>query len=180
MDRLLRVTKYLSSFLKREWSLSDYPIRVRENPHRPELPPDSRRKPIRWSAQVIGWPTLFGHGETRAGAYADLAESFQLRRASGKPLPRPGTDYNDIEIAPIDRLAELEHLAPKFFSDVLDLNYADCLITDQSSLWDFHDQTDNSHYLNRIRDVYGIDVSNIDSARIVDILDRVRILSPSA
>lgn len=184
MDLLIRAAKYLGSFVKGEWSLRDYPIRVRANSgwtrDLASLPPNSQRTPIRWSAQVIGWPTLFGHGETRDEALANLQLSFERRVGSGNPLPRPGTDHMDVEFAPMDRLSEVEHLAPKFFSEILELDYADCLVTDESSLWDFHADPDNTLYFARILEVYGTDVADIDSGRLVDILERVRLMSSSA
>jgi hypothetical protein len=176
-DRYLRLAKYLRSYLKTEWSLRDYPIRVRDfGPGRP-LPPNSHLKSIRWSAQIIGWPTVFGHGDTREESVANLAESFQRRVASGKEMPRPGTEQMDIQFASGDRLAEVEDLAPKFFAEVLEMDYAECFISDESSLWDFTDEADISAYVIRIREVYDVD---IDSGNIVDILERIRLLSSSA
>ena len=42
-----------------------------------------------------------------------------------------------IELAPQNRLSGVEHLAPRFFQEVLGRDYAECLITDESRLSDF-------------------------------------------
>ena len=42
-----------------------------------------------------------------------------------------------IKIAPQHRLSMVEHLAPRFFREVLSRDYANCLITDESHLSDF-------------------------------------------
>lgn len=86
----------------------------------------------------------------------------------------------DIEFASTDRLAEVEYLAPRFFDEIIGMPYGDCLITDESSLWDFHTQADNEQFFARIQEIYGVSVRDIDSGRIVDILLRLRLLSPSA
>ena len=132
-DRTVRLMKYLASFAKSDWQLGDYPIRLRENLSWSSAAVDSHLKPVRWSAQVIGWWTLSGHGDTSQAAHDQLARSFQAYRASGRPLPRPGTDA-PIYFAATDRIAAVESLAPKFFQEILDLNYEECLITDDQRL----------------------------------------------
>ena len=180
LRELRRFRKYLASFWKAEWSLADYPIRVREFTDPPPLPPNSHLTPVRWNAQIEGWATVQGHGETRDEALANLAELFQRRVASGKPLPRPGTKHIDIQIASVERLAEVEYLADRFFTDVIEMDYGDCFISDESSLWDFHAEADNERYFERINNIYGVNVRDIESANIVEILERIRLLSPSA
>ncbi|MBL8998812.1 MAG: hypothetical protein JNL44_15975 [Gemmatimonadetes bacterium] len=180
LESFRRLSKYLASFFKSEWTLSDYPIRVRELPTPPALPPHSHLKLARWNAQIVGWLTPQGLGDTRDEALADLAEAFQRRLASGKPLPRPGTARSDLEFAAVDRLTMVEYLAPRFFSEVLQVDYADCFVSDESSLWDFHSESDNEEYFERIAERYGVNVRDIESSRIVDILERIRLLSPSA
>jgi hypothetical protein len=81
--------------------------------------------------------------------------------------------------AATDRLADVEHLAPRFFSEVIGMDYADCIITDESSIWDFHAEADNESYFERIVEVYGVNVRDIESGNIVEILERLRLLSSS-
>jgi hypothetical protein len=47
------------------------------------------------------------------------------------------------------------------------------LITDESSLWHFHIDDSDDPYVGRIRAVYGIDVTDIESGNIAEILDRI-------
>jgi hypothetical protein len=175
-----KFSKYILSFRKSEWLLADYPIRVREFREPIALPPNSHLTPVRWSAQILGWATVQGHGDTRDEALANLAAVFQRRVASGKALPRPGTKHLDIEFASADRVAGVEDLAPRFFAEVIEMDYADCYISNESSLWDFHAESDNEHYFGRIADIYGVNVRDIESGNIVDILERIRLLAPSA
>jgi hypothetical protein len=46
-------------------------------------------------------------------------------------------------------------------------------ISDESSLWDFHRQDTNAALVAKIREVYGVDVSDIESGNLADILDRI-------
>ncbi len=46
-------------------------------------------------------------------------------------------------------------------------------ISDESSLWDFHGELSNAELQERINDVYGVDVSDIESGNVADILKRI-------
>jgi hypothetical protein len=54
---------------------------------------------------------------------------------------------------------------------VLELKWA--WISDESSLWDFHQDETNSALISRIKELYDVDVSDIQSARLSEILDRI-------
>jgi hypothetical protein len=54
---------------------------------------------------------------------------------------------------------------------VLNLEWA--LISDESSLWHFHSSDDNQALIAKINEVYGVDVSDIESAKLWQILDRI-------
>jgi hypothetical protein len=161
--------KYGLSFLKRDWQLQDYPIRVmKQEPT--ELDPDSRyqlRGP--YIAQIINWWVMDGAGATKAEALADLERVFRERTAQ-KLKPRPGTRV-PVEYVAQDRVTAHPELLHDFTRRVLELDWV--WVSDQSSLWDFHDRKNNDEYIERIRRVYGIDVSDIESANLADILDRI-------
>jgi hypothetical protein len=89
--------KYLLSFAKDDWVLTDYPIRFR---HSPSSDAGGRLKPIPWTAQIINWWQVDGFGETKQQAYVDLETKFNRSKADGKSLPRPGTGL-PIEFAPV-------------------------------------------------------------------------------
>jgi hypothetical protein len=44
---------------------------------------------------------------------------------------------------------------------------------DESSLWDFHSSDDNRDLVAKINQVYGVDVSDIESAKLWQILDLI-------
>ena len=46
-------------------------------------------------------------------------------------------------------------------------------ISDESSLWDFHTDDTNEKLWAKILEVYGVDVSDIESARLSEILNRI-------
>jgi len=64
-----------------------------------------------------------------------------------------------------------ETLSEDFIRKVLDLDWA--WISDESSLWDFHMEQDNQALYAKIWEIYGVDVSDIQSARLWEILDRI-------
>lgn len=163
--------KYLTSFLKRTWSVNDYPIRIR----RSSVDADvdwGHLKPVAVEAQVINWWQMSGMGDTEEQALADLQKRFDARRANGDVFPRPGTGL-PIEFAPGHRLAEHPSLAADFVRRILDFDPNEVFISDQSSLWDFHSNEDNSEYHEKILLTYGVDVSDIESGNLAAILERL-------
>jgi hypothetical protein len=59
------------------------------------------------------------------------------------------------ELASQDRLTVVEPWAPRFFAEVLQMDYMDCLITDESTLWDFvADESELLAALSRFRQHY--------------------------
>src|SRR5688572_40942 len=79
-------------------------------------------------------------------------------------------------LASQDRLARVEDLAPRFFREVLDLDYGECLITDESDLFDFTDVTGNHEaevaaMLDKLETHYLVDGHAANSTRVVDLLE---------
>ena len=88
-----------------------------------------------------------------------------------RPL-RPRT----IELASRDRLKHVEHLAPRFFREILGVDYEECLVTDESDLRDFMASEGSSRdrisvTLDRVESHYFIDCRNVGSTRIVAVLE---------
>jgi hypothetical protein len=150
------------SYRKTTWTIEDYPVRLQRQDVESMKPP-VRGKPIVWSAQVINWWQMAGHGDTREDAVANLRISFENFRNSHEVLPRPGTGA-PLEFAPSHLIEQHEVLARDFLRRVLDLSYDECFISDQSSLWDFHESDSNGALYRKISDLYGVDVSNVDGA----------------
>lgn len=167
-------SKYILSFFKADWTLEDYPVRFRHF-EAGESRPGRRWRSIPWVAQVINWPLMFGHGQTQEEAYADLKRHFDEYKGGSDKLPRPGTRVRPkIEVAPTVEIEPYELLASEFFEKVLAMNYDECLVTDESSLWDFHGEETNEEYHRKIVEVYGVDVSDIESGNLVQIFKRIR------
>ena len=79
-------------------------------------------------------------------------------------------------LAPQVRLETGEHLAPRFFHEVLNLDYAECLTTDESDLLDYTDSSGDDRveaeaFLDRFESHYLIDGRGAKSTRIVDLLE---------
>lgn len=81
-----------------------------------------------------------------------------------------------IELASQSRLAEVESLAPRFFREVVEYEYADVLVTDESDLRDFADVFGDrdaavESMLDRLESHYLIDARQLGSTRIVALLE---------
>jgi hypothetical protein len=118
--------------------------------------------------------SIIGSGDTPWAAREKLKESFGMARnrrlEDGKPLVRPGRSW-PLDFAPQEHVTNHEVLSADFIHRVLDLDWA--WISDESSLGDFHEDSDNSRLNARIMEIYGVDVSNIQSGRLADIFDRI-------
>jgi hypothetical protein len=68
-----------------------------------------------------------------------------------------------LEFAPRKRVSTQPDLAQDFTRRVLNLDWA--FISDESNLWDFHEAGTIGALIARIREIYGMDVSDIESAK---------------
>lgn len=164
--------KYLLSFSKKDWQLSDYPIRIRHFRPSPDDFERQRFKPVNYSAQVINWWQMNGIGDTKEEAYEDLESQFSKVKEDGKSLPRPGMGL-PLEFASRARVSFHDNIAEDFFTRVLEKDYRECWISDQSSLWDFHGEMSNEHLHRKIWEAYRVDVSDIESGNLVEIFERI-------
>lgn len=165
IDNAHMLWKRVLSYRKREWGLADYPVRMRLQK---DVPDENR-----YWGRVLGW-NIDGLGRSREAALKELHNSYQARKehlkAEGKPVPRPGTKV-PIEFASQDRVSRHPEILHDFIERVLGLSWA--LITDESSLWHFRSEPTMTELQNRIREVYGVEVSDIESGNIAEILERI-------
>jgi predicted RNase H-like HicB family nuclease len=172
-NRALATWKLCVSFLKREWNLSDYPVVVKEQSKEPTKQ-GARLKQQRYMAFVVNWAGLAGTGDTEQEALRNLEGTFVSAKAerqrTHEPLPRPGTTV-PVQFASSERVVAHPELTADFIRRVLELDWA--WISDESSLWDFHESETNDALVAKIREVYGVDVSDISSAQLWEIFDRI-------
>jgi len=149
--------------------MDDYPIRVSFQPTTEPLD-KPRLKPLPWTASVINWPGMSGSANSRLEALEELRKNFDRFKATKPSLPRPGTKV-PIQFAASERVGQHSELAKDFIKRILDIDWA--WISDESSLWDFHGDQTNQSLTEKIRHIYGIDVSDISSGNLADIFDRI-------
>jgi hypothetical protein len=170
-NRIKAFTKYLLSFLRGYERLEDYPVRFTyQGEEGPTLPQVGEAAP--WRVQIINWWQMAGLGNTRQEAYEDLREHFDDYKADHGELPRPGTRVPILmaETGQVDRHALL---ARDFFRRILEMDYENVFISDQSSLYDFFMEPVEV-YQERIEAEYGVDVSDIEDGNLVRIFERLR------
>ena len=165
--------KFCLSFRKGDWELNNYPVSVRVQEIDPEYI-GTRLKQRRYSARVVNWWALTGMGDTREEALRELRDRFVSAKAkrakTGETLPRPGTEV-PIRFVSQERVGAYRGLAEDFTRRVLNLDWA--WISDESSLWDFHHNETNAELIAKIIEVYGVDVSDIQSAKLSEIFERI-------
>ena len=169
----LALWKWSLSLGKYDWKLSDYPVRIRQAEVEQSSFRDMRFKPSRYVAYVVNWP-IIGNGDTPKQATGDLNvkfESIKRKRAlRSERLPRPGVRV-PIEFAPAGNVNAHEELSKDFVQRILGVEWA--WISDESSLWEFHGEVNNDLLHGKIRAIYGVDVSDIDSAKLWEIFQRI-------
>jgi hypothetical protein len=92
----------------------------------------------------------------------------------------------EFELAPQYSVETYEDIARVFFPKIFGMDYANVMITDESSIYDFdfellaEDQVDHQTgvILNKIKSEYNLDVSDVENLLLVKIFERIRILSP--
>jgi hypothetical protein len=161
---------WVKSFFKLRWRFDDYPLDyIDQGECNRSLPERLQHK--RWRADLINWYAVSGTGESREAALADAKQKFAAREASGEKMYRPGTGPG-IVFASNEAVSSDPELRDDFVHKVLNLEWA--WISDESSLWDFHEKETNDEYYNRIFEVYGVDVSDIDGAKLTLILEKIK------
>src|SRR5262245_1401890 len=91
MQALKAFLKRIMSYRKRAWNIHDYPMRISEQKAQGDSGQEGRLKLVPWSAQIVNWWQMSGHGETREEALGNLEANFRQFQATHAKLPRPGT-----------------------------------------------------------------------------------------
>jgi hypothetical protein len=179
-NQLRAFWKFCLSFQKHDWELDDYPVVFRTQKTNPaSVYHSSRFKLHHYLASIVNWH-LTGSGDSREEALQKLCDTFAAAKAKkkekGKRLPRPGTRA-PIEFAAQKRVNTYAELSEDFIHRVLELESA--WISDESSLWDFHTDETNAALCARIKEIYGVDVSDIKSGLLCEIFDRIDVARKS-
>lgn len=173
INRMLAAWKWLLSFRKSEWSLNDYPIRVTRQEPDPTFSAPRFNQHL-YRAYIVNG-AITGFGNTPVEAMAGLRQNFesvrQRRKEEAIQTIRPGANW-PVEFASQEEVSRDESFNEEFIQKVLGLDWA--WISDESSLWDFHTEQTNDLLLAKVREVYGVDVSDIGSARLWEIFERIK------
>lgn len=161
VEKLQTIFKWLLSFMKSEWDINDYPVRFREQGRDdPSIP--------RWSAQIINWWVLTGLGDSKEEAYKNLSESLKHAKEYRGRLPRPGTVL-PIEFESGDEIDKYWSVTSRIIGEVLGYDPERIFVSDGSSLWDFSEEDNILDYQTKIKEIFDIDVSHIESGNLVEI-----------
>jgi hypothetical protein len=162
---LLRIVAYIHSFFLKRWKLENYPVRYKRGDGKPL----GRLTSIPWQAQIDGWPLMSGNGASKAAAREDLRSNLESYQAAN-PLPRPGSNV-PIAFAPTTESDAYEEFGQEFVRRIF--GHEAVIFTDMSSLWDLTSDDTLDEAYDRIRIIYGVEVSDIEGANLVKVLARV-------
>jgi len=109
-------------------------------------------------------------GNTKQEAYEHLKSNFKSHLEYNS-APRPGTGV-PLSFADTSQVDGLEGIAPDFFERILDLNYYECFISDESSLTDCG--RDNDETLQKINTIYNLGLTDLGDGNIVRLLTLIK------
>jgi hypothetical protein len=168
-DWLLIALKWLLSYLRKDWELNDYPIRLRAQHNVPDE--------IAWHARVLNWLGPTGLGSTQEQALSDLHANLRLAREerarNNQAMPRPGEKV-PLQFASAVSVDADPALLDDFIENILGISPSGIFISDLSSLGDFGIVEDVEVLKQRIFDRYEIEITEPETVLVADILERVR------
>lgn len=168
MDSIKIRIKYILSFLKKDWPLSDYPIKYYANKNAGEAK-------VRIGAKILNWAGPGGFGSSKRNAYNDLLYRFNLQKNYYKVLPRPGT-IRPLQFESQDKIKEYEHIAVDFLKEIFNLNYNEGFYSDGSSLDLFappNSKDFKKHIIRKVKRVYDIDITDVYDQPLWQVLKRI-------
>jgi hypothetical protein len=167
-EQLKAIWKRVLSYTKSNWDINDYPLQYKMQKGEQGQYNVGELKP--WAVQVVNWWTMTGLGNTKKEALEHLKINFKNYVERNK-APRPGTSV-PLTFADTYEMNKLEDVAPEFFKNILDLNYYECFISDESSLTDFG--KNNNETLQKINDIYDLGLSGLGDGNIARILNLIK------
>ena len=171
LDHARALGKFVLSFRKRAWTINDYPVKVTD---RGAVEPMGRLQPFRWTAQIINWLHMRGDADTRESALLELQRRLDEHVREQGSLPRPGTGRElEIKFAAAERIEANYELVAEILRRVIGMEPENSFVSDESTLWDFHQGEDNAEYFRKILLVYGVDVSDVEPPFLWVIAERI-------
>lgn len=168
IEQLKVLWKRLLSHTKTNWDIDDYPLHYRKQTNTTGQYNIGELKP--WVVQIINWWAMTGLGDTKKEAYEHLKRNFK-NYLEYNQAPRPGTRV-PLSFADTSQVDNLEDVAPDFFEKIMDLNYYECFISDESSLTDFG--RDDDETLQKINTIYGLGLTEMGDGNIVRLLTLIK------
>lgn len=185
VDRLRSFSKWLTSYLKNEWTAADYPLRWSG--------PDDAAEPrvhltdmagvelplAPWSVAIVDWPLMSGSGQSRREALAALNASLARYETEEGPLPRPGT-AQPLKFAGDERIEAHRAIVDRILIGALTFPPEDVWVSDGSSLSDFavEDGVEVAELQARIGRMYDVDISHIEDGNLAAIAEHIAEHSP--
>lgn len=160
--------KKMLSYIKTKWDIDDYPLRYKKQTDTKEQYNIGELKP--WVVQVINWWTMTGLGDTKQQAYEHLKTNFKSFLEFNQ-APRPGTSV-PLSFVDASQVDSLENVAPDFFEKILDLDYYDCFISNESSL--AHFGRDDDETLQKINATYNLSLTDLGDGNLVRLLTIIK------
>jgi hypothetical protein len=167
-EQLKVFLKKLLSYTKTKWDIDDYPLRYRKQTDTKGEYNIGELKP--WVVQVVNWWTMTGLGNTKQEAFQHLKSNFKSY-LEYNPAPRPGTSV-PLSFVDTSHVDDLEDVASDFFEKILDLDYYECFISDESSLTDFG--KDDEETLQKINATYGLGLTDLGDGNLVRLFTKIK------
>ncbi len=159
--------KRITSFSKTDWELDDYPLSYTQQK---DLDAIYRGDAKPWMVQIINWYGIIGLGDTKEEAYQMLRKYFNEYKLNNQ-LPRPGSSP-PLQFADTAEIDKLEDIAVDFFEKILEMNYYECFISDESSLFDFN--LNETETLNKINFTYQLELTELGDGNFVQLLKLIK------
>jgi hypothetical protein len=116
------------------------------------------------------WWVMGGLGNTKTEAYLNLKSSF-VNFKKEKELPRPGVEV-PIEFVPYDKVEAYHDIAIEFFNKILNIDYKDCFITNESCLGHFTFES-LINFDKKINDYYNMDIKNSEEYLFTELFELI-------
>src|SRR3989344_849001 len=163
-DQFNAVIKCALSFTKRDWDFEDYPIRTWKiiDPHNDHLP---------YAAGLTNWQAMITQGESPEKAMIPLKTHFEDAKKKGWTIRRPGTFHRlKVVFESGDNILRNEDLGYEFLDRIFGIKYV--FFSDVTKLIDFESVESKEQTIGKIKESYGVDVTDIFDEPLWKILDR--------